>query len=401
MNRSLRIFVVSFLVLAGSVIFTNRLSAAKVSVQMKNGVYCQLENSLSKGSDSTSHSYMPFFPFNEGWEMGMFAYNDWQFTPAQLNWVINTSQGNPAPSAVFNGSPGILNYTSQMETSTIYAEPWVCAQIYLEFDYKLNDMMANGAEKLEALYYCDNAWISVFEITNQGSTGWIHQKIDISTTSGKNIKIGFKVSGANSSNFASWFVDNIKADAMCKGPSDCHYSKDGDVVHLFWQPPQCDSAQVVAGYNVYRCDGPNSTSFVKLNGPLIAGLEYSDHIPAGYPYTLFRYLIGDTQRDPWSIILCEGFCDTLEVDLAQGIHPADYEAIQIYPIPANDFIRVQSKIPIHRIELLNCTGRIVSFIPGEEQLEAFIPAGGLPNGIYMVKITNSTGTFLRKVSVVH
>jgi hypothetical protein len=145
MNHSLRIFIVSFLVLAGSVIFTNRLAATKVSIQMKNGVYSQPKNSLSKDSDSTTHSNMPFFPFNEGWEIGMFAYNDWQFTPAQLNWVVNTSQGNPAPSAVFNGSPGILNYISQMETPMIYAEPWVCARIYLEFDYKLNDMMANGA----------------------------------------------------------------------------------------------------------------------------------------------------------------------------------------------------------------------------------------------------------------
>ncbi len=368
---------------------------------MKNGFYSQPGTSLSEGSDSSSHLYTFIFPFSETWDMGMFAYNNWQFTPDQLNWSVNPSQGNPAPTALFNGSPGITNYISQLESPLIYSAPYVCAHIYLEFDYMLNDILANGTEKLEALYYCDNAWISVFEVTNQGSTGWIHQKIDISTTSGKDIKIGFKVSGTNSSNFAGWFVDNIKADAVCIGPSACEYSKAGNVVHLSWQPPQCDSVQVVIGYNIYRSDGPNSTSFVKLNGPLIAGLEYSDHIPAGYPYTRFRYLISDALRDPWSFILCEGFCDTLEVDLAQGIQPAGYETIQLYPNPANDFIRVCSDVSIQNIEMMSFNGQTFSFFHGEGQNKTDIPVSDLPNGIYMVKITNSSGTFLRKVSVVH
>jgi hypothetical protein len=340
------------------------------------------------------------FPFDESWDIGMFA-NSWQFNPSQSNWAISTSQGNPAPTALFNGTPGIQDYEVRLESHSLFGKPWVCANMYLEFDYKLTDVVAGGTEKLTAEYNIDNTWYPVFEITNQGLTGWVHQKIDISQVCGKNFKIGFRVSGVNSVNITSWSVDNIQAYAECKGPTGCDFTKSGNIIHLFWQPPQCDSLQVVAGYNVYRneCNGP---IWAKMNGQLILGLNFFDSIPASHPCTQFRYLVAAAHKElSTNSFMCEGYCDTLAVDLLQGIGSSGKPGALIFPNPASDYIRVKSDSHVGLCELLNCMGQNIMSIPAGKQTEITIPISGLSNGIYLVRIKNAAGNFIKKVSVIH
>jgi hypothetical protein len=341
-------------------------------------------------------------PFYEPWDAGTFTFQNWQFIPAQGNWTMNTGEGNPAPAAYFNGIPSVQDYDFTMRSITLPFEPWVCADIYLEFDYKLNDIAAGGTEKLTAEYFMDNTWIPVLELKNEGSTGWIHQKLDISQVSGKRCKLGFKVSGANSANITSWAVDNIRLSPVCKGPAGCDYTKSGNVVHLFWQPPACDSLQYLSGYNIYRTNEDGIPPFNKINGTPVANLEYDDQYPASITSAHFRYIITAIHRNPAdNTVLCEAPCDTLVVDYVSGISIKGKTGLTIRTIPGSDQLEIHSDSPVESCEVLNCLGQYQFSVKSDKQTEFTIPVSGLSNGIYLVKIKNASGSLVKKVTVMH
>jgi hypothetical protein len=63
----------------------------------------------------------PNFPFTENWSSGSFTTQGWTFVPAQGNWRISTSAGNPAPSAEFYWSPSVTNYSNALTSVEIDA----------------------------------------------------------------------------------------------------------------------------------------------------------------------------------------------------------------------------------------------------------------------------------------
>ena len=341
-------------------------------------------------------------PLYEPWDQGNFQFQSWVFTPSQGNWVMNTLQGNPAPTASFNGTPALTNYKTTMKSLLLPGNAWVCANMFLEFDYKLTDVSAGGTEKLTAEYYVNNSTYQAVEMTNLGSTGWIHQKIDISQVCGKYFRIGFNASGSGSVNIGSWLVDNIQVYAVCKGPESLTYTRTGNVVSLSWQPPLCDSLQGVIGYNVYRTDQSGLLPFSKLNASPVVGNAFDDHIPGWITSGLFRYYVAALHLDPPSgTILCEAQGDTVLVDYAVGIKTEVNPGISMYPQPANDILTVKSTGQIESWELFNIVGEKILSINGEKRAGIKVPVSALPSGIYLARIKNTAGIYVQKISVMH
>jgi hypothetical protein len=367
------------------------------------GVPGQFGESTPAGPVSVFINCSMGMPFYEPWDVGTFAFQNWQFSPAQGNWTINTLQGNPAPAAFFTGTPAVQNYEVTLKSTLLPCEPWVCADIYLEFDYQLTDLAAGGTEKLIVEYFTENTWFPVVEIQNEGSTGWVHQKSDISLAGGNSCRLGFKVSGTNSANISSWAVDNIRLTPVCKGPGGCNYTKSGNVVHLFWQPPPCSNPMLFAGYNVFRTlNATGEPPFVKLNSSLIQSMEYDDAIPSTILNAHYRYVVTCVQKNlATNDVLCEAPCDTLVVDYISGIAKKDLTSLQINLNTVSGKITVQSGSPVEQCELYNCMGQLIKTIPGEKREEITIPVSTLPSGIYLVSIKNASGTFVRKVTLMH
>ncbi len=366
------------------------------------GVPGQFEESPQAGPVTVSLNCDVLFPFNETWDAGTFTFQSWQFVPAQGNWAMNTTQGDPAPSAVFNGSPAIQNYEMMMKSISLPGEPWVCAGMYVEFDYKLTDITSGGTEKMNVEFFADNAWVSILELKNEGSTGWIHQKIDISTVSGKRFRIGFKASGLNSANIGNWAVDNIRVYPQCIGPVNTSHSQYENLVHLFWQQPPCDSVQAVAGYNVYRTDHTGNPPFTKVNSTLLPGFEFVDTLAFPTASGIYKYLISDVQKN-WldNTVICEAMSDTVLVSYAFGIPGIENSGIRISPQPANDKLVVKSNTPVESWELFSIVGEKAIGMSAGKQIEFNIPVTALPSGIYFLRIKNGSGSFLSKVTVFH
>lgn len=339
-------------------------------------------------------------PFQEYWDQGTFAFNNWQFTPTQSNWSVSTSLGNPPPAAIFSGLPVNMNCSSSMYTPALPGLPWNCGNMYLEFDYKLDDIAATGTEQLSALYKIDNDWIPVFQVTNNGSTGWIHQKIDISMVNGTYFRIAFKAGGAISANISAWFVDNIVVSHECAGPTACGYSQSANTIMLSWQPPECDSLQYIFGYNIYRTLEPNIQPLTKLNTSPVTATIYHDVLPTSYPSGQFLYLITDIQRDPITLeFLCEAPCDTLHVEYITGIDKHPPEHIAIYPNPAFDIVSVDSDVPVEQFQICDIQGTTVLSGKAVHQSQFAIPVRDLKAGMYLLTLKTSGETRIVKLAV--
>ena len=340
------------------------------------------------------------WPFQEYWDQGTFAFNYWQFTPTQSNWSVSTSLGNPLPTAMFSGLPVNQNCSSSMYTPSLPGLPWKCGKMYLEFDYKLDDIAANGTEQLSALYKIDNDWIQVFQVTNNGSTGWIHQKIDISMVNGKYFRVAFKAGGVNSANISAWFVDNIVVSHECAGPTACAYTQSANTIMLSWQPPECDSLQYIMGYNIYRTLEPNIQPLVKLNSAPVTATYYHDVLPTWYPSGQFLYLITALHYDPYEFtLLCEAPCDTLYVDYITGIDKHPSEHIAIYPNPADDFVRVDSDLPVEQFQISDIQGTTVLSGKSVHQSQLVIPIRELKAGMYLLTLKTSREIRIVKLAV--
>jgi hypothetical protein len=212
----------------------------------------QFDESIAQvgGPACVTLGYGILLPFFEPWDQGSFAYHDWSFQPSQGNWSVNTSLGNPAPAADFSWQPLASNYQYALVSPVLDASSMTCAEIWLDFDYKLEDRNATGNEKLNVDIYYNGSWKSKLELTNTGSVNWTPQHIDISGAKGKAFRVRFLANGASTEDILHWYVDNIHVYGICKAPTalDYLFVPAQHTVTLTWAAPECGGGQVLMDF---------------------------------------------------------------------------------------------------------------------------------------------------------
>ena len=200
----------------------------------------QFGESFPEGPLQINVNFGRQLPFFEPWDQIAFSYNDWRFTPLQGNWVVDPNEGMPSPTACFRWQPPQVNYNYALESPALNGVPFECAEIWLDFDLKLSDRNATGAEKMIVEAYYNNGWHKKAEIENNGSLAWTNYHIDISLVRGNGFRIRFRASGANSADILGWEVDNIHVYAICLPATNLTGEALGNEVQLDWSPPQCN-----------------------------------------------------------------------------------------------------------------------------------------------------------------
>ena len=150
-------------------------------------------------------------PLVEDWTSGSFTTNDWTFDPAQSNWSVSTSTGNPAPSAQFGWSPAVTNYNFALVSEALDATS-ITDNVTLKFDINLNNFSTSTLEGMAVEVFDGSAWQMVHDYQNtNGSIAWTSDSYNItSLAAGHSFKVRFRAYGANSYNINYWYVDNIK-----------------------------------------------------------------------------------------------------------------------------------------------------------------------------------------------
>ncbi len=205
----------------------------------------QSGESLPAGPVHVAITWGRQLPFFEAWNAGNFAFNEWRFSPAQGNWMIDPNEGLPSPAACFRWQPPMVAYDCALESPSFNGLPFNCAALWLDFDLKLNDRNHTGTEKLAVEVYYNNIWHRKAEFSNTGSKEWTNYHLDISPARGKGFRIRFRATGQNSSDILNWCLDNVSVYAVCYPATGLTASPAGNAVTLNWSPPACYGGNIL------------------------------------------------------------------------------------------------------------------------------------------------------------
>ena len=199
----------------------------------------ETDESIQAGPVTVVLDYGRILPFYEPWNQGSFSYNEWNFSPDQGNWVMNTAAGNPLPCAEYSWEPVRDNYVYHLQSPVLSANNVQCAKVWLDFDYFLDDRNFTGQEQLNAQVYYNNRWHVLTTYINNGDISWTPQHIDISIVRGRSFRIRFTAKGFHSPDIIAWRVDNISVYSVCNPARNLSGDASGYDIQLTWSPPDC------------------------------------------------------------------------------------------------------------------------------------------------------------------
>ncbi|NOU48397.1 MAG: T9SS type A sorting domain-containing protein, partial [Bacteroidales bacterium] len=174
-----------------------------------------------EGTDVVTVAWGFPLPFNEDFGQGSFDFNHWRFDDNGANWVINSQSGNGAPSAEFTWDPLLTDgYSSTMTSNPLLGDQITEGNIWLDFDLKLQDRNATGAEKMKVEVFNGSTWSQVALFSNEGSFDYTASHVNITAAAkGRVFQVRFNAIGDNSFDVISWFVDNINIYRTCTPPT--------------------------------------------------------------------------------------------------------------------------------------------------------------------------------------
>ncbi|MCX6252100.1 MAG: T9SS type A sorting domain-containing protein [Bacteroidetes bacterium] len=352
-------------------------------------------------------------PFFENWDMGLFTYQDWTFSPAQGNWQINVGIGNPLPAAMFRGQPALTDYHDTLKSIWISSEFRNCAKYWLEFDLMLDNAQNSSTEGFGIAVKHNGGsghdpYLMLEDIYNYHSFGWTHFKYqlpdDVWQSSSWCFQLGFVPHGPNSSQINGWYLDNIHAYFTCNPPISITGMNMGSYRHLSWQPPPCSldttgQTMIPIGYNVYRkvC---MDTTFQKLNNTYVVDTTFDDHVSLGYCFDYYVTAIYNSTE--WNGFLCESQpSDTIYL-MFEGVD-RQYRSreITLFPNPVDKTLTLKSSDPIQGFQLSDLAGRKMFEADKAGSDEFSFNCEGLADGIYYLTIRTEQGEISQKVIVQH
>jgi hypothetical protein len=361
---------------------------------------CSVPNTFTIGCDFP-------FPFFEPWNSANFNFNAWTFPTGQGNWNIETTSGNPPPTAKFSGQPIVYNYSYLLQSFYMNGVPFSCSEFHIEFDYKLENITSTGNEKMILDVRTDTTWYEKIVLSNTSSTGWTHVDYQTTEVAGKGFRFRFRAEGQNSACINAWYVDNIFCYAICNPPRNFALTGHDNIVNLTWSPPECPptgsgQGSYLTGYNIYRAESPGTGTYEKLTASLVSDTTYTDLLPV-IPPPHYCYVVTALYNDSATqMLLCETPSpDTLCTDQVMGLPAEPVGSIAVFPNPATDLVVIRADEKIEDIQIRNIAGMEVFSLPGNKTSTQEVIVSGFPAGLYFIRIKTEKNELNRKVFIVH
>ena len=236
--------------------------------------------------------------FYETWSSGSFATNQWVVTGGG-NWQISNTIGNPAPSAIFSGTPQCTNCTQYLTSQTFNAIS--APVIHLGYDIYLNNFGTTNINTMAVELWNGTTWSVLKTYDNQsGSIPWTSENLDITSTAvNHDFKIRFHASSVDTYDINEWAVDNIRiygTDNFATNPH-CFYGysvyinniQSTFVTDTFYHiPPQqvifghpyqlCVKAVYFGGISTAVCDTFTAKFLYPPKNLLVTPLECTAHL---------------------------------------------------------------------------------------------------------------------------
>jgi hypothetical protein len=138
----------------------------------------QVGESAHEGPDTVCVVWGFDLPFMEDWTEGNLDFNSW--STAFNNWTVSSQNGNPEPAAQFNWDPDPgMEYSVTLESAPMKADLLTEGDIWMDFEFFLENRTATGDEKLAVEVYNGQEWMQVAEFSNTMSYDWTFQHLKI------------------------------------------------------------------------------------------------------------------------------------------------------------------------------------------------------------------------------
>ncbi|HQB98024.1 MAG TPA: choice-of-anchor J domain-containing protein, partial [Candidatus Cloacimonadota bacterium] len=145
-------------------------------------------------------------PFLEDWASSGYDTNMWSI--GSSNWGMNTTTGNPAPSASFSWSPRVYDYNSILASYEFDATG--IASVRFSFDLYLNNYSTDAENTMTWEVWDGSAWNTLGSYSSlDDDLGWTTYAYDISAYAANRVfKIRFVAAGEDSYGINYWYLDN-------------------------------------------------------------------------------------------------------------------------------------------------------------------------------------------------
>ncbi len=384
-----------------------------------------------------------FIPFDEGWDYGTFAFQNWTLNENAANWVINSQQGDPEPSAQFTWDPLLENgYSATLTSYPIIVDYLTEGDLYLSYDLELENRNPTGEEKMLVEVFDGQIWNTVSKHSNNESD-LITNTVNISDfATGNTINIRFNATGQNSFDIISWFVDNIYVYRECTAPEDLTGESKWDpatpYLQICWNAQNIQDAERISdkvqdlseglnldneitmsdyivnnqsrnisGFNIYRM-AENETEY-----ELYDFVEYiegqTDHCyndfnvtsGIGYFYKVTALYESDTDvcESSFAMALELPMDDYVYLWLVVGIDESSKDRLEIFPNPAHDYINVSSTTQLKQVSITNHIGQEVYSEKHFNNTSVKINTSNYESGLYILSIKTDKGTATQKVVI--
>jgi hypothetical protein len=338
------------------------------------------------------------FPSCESWDQGTFEYKGWEFIPDQGNWSIDIGNGNPAPTAVFTGTPALNNYNHSFYRGNYDGDVLSgFFDLWLDFDLKLENINNTGSELfsvLTSMCYTQGAFL--MGVYNIESFDWTQYHISLNPMIGSNFFLYFTASGPNSANFQRWMIDNICVNPVAHSPGKPFAEVINGHVQLNWSMPVCDdpdpTPEQMPKYNIYRSDTLGNPPYVKINDAYVEDSAYTDLITDPNPVT-YRYYVTACYFFPADMFFAESApSDTLDVYLLSTNNhlPA---SIEISPNPSGGLFRIGIPPGTTSLEVTDIRGKslLTMDVQGMAGTSIDLDLKDQPGGVYSLTLVGEWG----------
>ena len=171
---------------------------------------------------------------------------------------------------------------------------------------------------------------------------------------------------------------------------------DGQGLWYSWAIDDCSigaDALSLPSYEIYRRNG--TTGNFNLINPL--PLTDTSYLDPDLPLGLYFYYVLAVNN------VCSQSLpsDTIAVDVITSLDNPEAGSLKIFPIPARDYIRIQSEAAIKRITLFDMTGRAIMEISDCNQVEIELSVSDITSGLFLMQIFTTNSTVIQLVSIIH
>lgn len=195
----------------------------------------------------------------------------------------------------------------------------------------------------------------------------------------------------------------IDPDGVCCPATDLYHEVTAtNKVKLHWTKPTCANfSGSKCGYYIYKKESDGAWSYVMKGATTTSYSDNSVQAFHTYYYKIVAVYGAGSDDICFAMpanVMNENNSFILQVALTDGVNESDSDMVSIYPNPAKDKINVKGN-DIQSVMMFNVVGQMVYHNESADS-SLVIDLGGMPSGVYMVKVSTANGDTVKRVSVV-